>query len=220
MLMASVPFGDSAGLTFLSCTASLFNSSSFVQSEMVSATCSRYFLSQRYFKIFSPYSKKQFTLYNSNDGVYGKFIIFAVLHSNNFITVHVLWEENTWKRELWPELDIGVKGYIPELLALAIRAHWIVAEDVQDVVMTSSESVQAAVFFRRWLENLHEENQKCKKNHKNITSNWGFSVQKILLVFYLSHFYIFFLNSGDDQHVAAVFNIKCVFLCSMIKSCT
>lgn len=39
------PFGDSA---VLSRTASLFISSSFVQSEMLSATCSRYFLSQRY----------------------------------------------------------------------------------------------------------------------------------------------------------------------------
>lgn len=42
-----VPFGGSAGLTSLTCIASLFNSSSFVQSEIVSATYSRYFLSKR-----------------------------------------------------------------------------------------------------------------------------------------------------------------------------
>lgn len=50
---------------------------------------------------------------------------------------------------LSPELDICVKVNFPEFLALALRAHWIVAEDVQDVVVTSSESVQAAVFLRR-----------------------------------------------------------------------
>lgn len=48
-----------------------------------------------------------------------------------------------------------MKGYIPELLALAIRAHGIVADDVQDVIMTSSESVDAAVFFKCRLEDLH-----------------------------------------------------------------
>lgn len=48
-----------------------------------------------------------------------------------------------------------MKGYVPELLALAIRAHGIVADDVQDVIMTSSESVDAAVFFKCHLEDLH-----------------------------------------------------------------
>lgn len=40
-----------------------------------------------------------------------------------------------------------MEGDVPELLALAISAHWIVTKNVQDVVMTSSESVHAAVFI-------------------------------------------------------------------------
>lgn len=41
-----LPFSDSAGLGVLSCVASLFASSSLVQLEMESATCSKYFLSE------------------------------------------------------------------------------------------------------------------------------------------------------------------------------
>lgn len=47
----------------------------------------------------------------------------------------------------WPELDISVKGCIPGLLALAMGTLGIVAKNVKDIVMASSEGVQAAVFF-------------------------------------------------------------------------
>lgn len=61
-------------------------------------------------------------------------------------------EKNT--REL-PKLDISMKGYVPEFLALERRAHWIVTENVQSVFVTSSESVPAAIFLWGGLEHLH-----------------------------------------------------------------
>lgn len=70
------------------------------------------------------------------------------------------------KLALSPELDIRVKVDFPEFLALALRAHWIVAEDVQDVVVTSSESVQAAVFLRHGLQNLHKTPEEESRTHK------------------------------------------------------
>lgn len=53
-----------------------------------------------------------------------------------------------------PESNICVKAHFPEFLAVALRARWIVTEDVDDVVETSRERVQTAELVPGRLQHL------------------------------------------------------------------